>query len=63
MKEILASRKIHIYLDWHWQRAPLRETLLGPATPMFPASLIREHPDVVITITKDVAQPPSLEPE
>lgn len=63
MREILSSRKLHFYLDWHWQRYPLRYTLFGPVTPMFPSTFLREHPDMTITITENVAQEPSLCPE
>lgn len=63
MKEIFASNKICIYLDWFWQKQVLRNTISGPVTPMFPASFLQEHPDVTITITKCVAEEPSLKPE
>ena len=63
MKEILASRKIHIYLDWPWQKQVLRNTLKGPITPMFPAGFLQEHDDVTITAAEYVAQESSLEPE
>ena len=63
MKEILASRKIRFYLDWPWQRYPLRYTLFGEKSPMFPATFLRDHHDVTITITESVAEEPTLEPE
>jgi glucosamine-6-phosphate deaminase len=63
MKEILAGRKIYIYLDWPWQQQVLRNTLSGPITPMFPAGFLQEHPDVTITVTEDVAREPTIEPE
>lgn len=63
MKEILASKKIRIYLDWPWQKQALRNTLLGPVTPMFPASFLQEHDDVAIVAAECVAQEPSLAPE
>jgi glucosamine-6-phosphate deaminase len=63
MKEILASRKIHIYLDWPWQKQVLRHTLYGTVTPMFPASFLQEHPDTTITAAEYVAEEPSWTPE
>ena len=63
MKEILASRQIRIYLDWPWQKQVLRNTLFGPVTPMFPASFLQEHDDVIITAAKYVAEEPACEPE
>ena len=63
MKEILSSRKIIIYLDWFWQKQVLRNTLFGPISPMFPASFLREHPDVTIVATEAVAADPVAEPE
>ena len=63
MREILASRKIHIYLDWPWQKQVLRNTIFGPVTPMFPASFLQEHSDVIITAAEYVAEEPLLMPE
>ena len=62
MKEILASSKVCIYLDWFWQKQDLRNTLFGPVTPMFPASFLQEHPNVTITVTNDVAKVPCSVP-
>jgi glucosamine-6-phosphate deaminase len=63
MKEILNSRKLIFYLDWFWQKQVLRNVLFGPVTPMFPASFLREHPDVTIVVTESVAEEPGVEPE
>jgi glucosamine-6-phosphate deaminase len=63
MKEILASRRLHFYLEWPWQSAVLRKTVLGPLTPSFPASFLRTHPDCTLTIAKCVAEIPAAEPE
>ena len=30
----------------------LRNVLFGPITPMFPASFLREHPDVTLVVTE-----------
>ena len=63
MRDILSSRKIIFYLDWFWQKQVLRNVLFGPITPMFPASFLREHPDVTLVVTESVAEDPSVEPE
>jgi glucosamine-6-phosphate deaminase len=61
MREMLASRKIRIYMNREWQGAIVRKILHGPVTPAVPASLLREHPDVRFTIAAPVARRP--EPE
>ncbi len=63
MKEILAAERICIYLDWPWQKQVLRNTLFGPISPMFPASFLREHPDVTIVAAACVAEDPITDPE
>lgn len=63
MKEILGARRVHVFLDWHWQRFVLRRTLLGPVSRSFPASLLQTHKDVRFTITQEVAIQHSLVPE
>ncbi len=60
MKQILESRRIMVYLNRPWQRAVARKLLFGPITTLFPASLVREHDDVVITMTDSVAVPPDF---
>ena len=59
MKEILASRRLHFYLDWPWQQAPVRRTLHGPVTRHFPASFLQTHRDCTITMADYVAQRPT----
>lgn len=63
MREILNARRIHVFLDWHWQRFVLRRTLLGPISRTFPASFLQRHKDVRFTLTQEVATPHSLVPE
>lgn len=63
MREILHSRKIVCYLDWFWQKQVLRNVLFGPISPMFPASFLREHPDVTLVVTESVAEDAGIEPE
>lgn len=63
MKQILGAKRIHAFLDWHWQRFPFRRTLLGSVDKSFPASFVQEHKNVRFTITEEVAQVHQLIPE
>ena len=58
MKEILQARKIRLYLNRSWQCAIVRKLLHGPVTAAVPASLVRRHPDVRVTVTAEVTQMP-----
>ncbi len=58
MKEILQARKIRLYLNRPWQCAIVRKLLHGPMTAAVPASLVRRHPDVRLTMTAEVTQMP-----
>ncbi len=58
MKEILEARKIRLYLNRSWQCAIVRKLLHGPITAAVPASLVRRHPDVRVTMTTEVTQLP-----
>jgi len=61
MREILESRRVRVYMNREWQCAIVRKMLHGPVTPVVPASLLQEHPDVRLTIAAHVARLP--EPE
>lgn len=63
MKEILASREVHIYLDWPWQAAIVRRVLHGPVTPHVPASYLQRHPHCTVTMTQQVAAVPGAGPK
>ena len=63
MKQIIEARRVHVYLDWQWQRFVLRRTLLGEVNRFFPASFLQQHNDVRFTITREVAEPHRIEPE
>ena len=58
MKEILEARRIRLYLNRSWQCAIVRKLLHAPVTAAVPASLVRRHPDVVVTMTSEVTQLP-----
>ena len=63
MKEILASRELHFYLEWPWQSAVVRKAVHGPVTPAFPASFLQTHPNCTITIASCVALLPGAIPK
>lgn len=60
MKEILASRKLRFYCNRPWQSAVVRRVLHGPVTSACPASLLRLHPDAMLTVADCVAQLPDI---
>ena len=63
MRQILGARRIHLFLDWPWQRNVFRRAVLGPVTIAFPASLVQRHGNVRFTITEEVAEPHVVNPE
>jgi glucosamine-6-phosphate deaminase len=58
MREILEARKVRLFMNRPWQCAVVRKLLHGPITAACPASLLQRHPDVRVTITREVAQLP-----
>jgi len=58
MKELLASRKIHLTFMRSWHAGVLRRALFGPVTVQCPGSLIQEHPNVEVTLTELAAEVP-----
>lgn len=58
MREILASRKVRLFMNRPWQCAIVRKLLHGPVTARVPASLLQRHPDCHVTLTAEVAQIP-----
>ncbi len=61
MKEILATRRLRFYCNRQWQSGVIRRALHGPLTSACPASLLRLHPDAVVTIADYVATPPNIQ--
>ena len=61
MKEILATRRLRFYCNRPWQSGVVRRALHGPLTAACPASLLRLHPDAVVTIAEHVATPPRIQ--
>ena len=60
MKEILGARRLRLYCNRPWQSAVVRRVLHGPITSACPASLMRRHPDAVLTVADYVAAPPDI---
>jgi glucosamine-6-phosphate deaminase len=61
MRQILGAHRIVVCLNRPWQRAVVRRLLYGPVSPSFPASLLREHRDVRLIVTREVAAPPKFQ--
>jgi len=61
MREILASRKVRIFMNRLWQCAVVRKLLHGPVTASVPASLLQRHTNAHVTATEAVTLLP--EPE
>lgn len=57
-KEILSARQIKLYCFRDWHGAVIREALFGEITTACPVSLLRDHPDVTITLTSNSAVKP-----
>jgi glucosamine-6-phosphate deaminase len=60
-KQIFESKRIVAYFNRPWQSAVVRKLLFGEITPRFPASLLREHPDVRLVMTREVARKPDFQ--
>jgi len=58
MKELLASKKIHLTFMRNWHAGVFRKALFGPITVQCPGSLIQKHPNVEVTMTELVAEVP-----
>jgi glucosamine-6-phosphate deaminase len=60
MKEILGARRLRLYCNRPWQSSVVRRVLHGPIMAACPASLVRTHADVSITVADYVAEPPDI---
>jgi glucosamine-6-phosphate deaminase len=58
MAEILAARKLRLFMNRPWQTAILRKLLHGPVTSAVPASYAQRHPDCAMTVTEEVTRMP-----
>lgn len=58
MRDILASRRIRLYLaGGERHRTIFRITLLGEISPDYPSTLVQEHPDCIVHTDYATAQP------
>lgn len=55
--EIFKAKKIRLYVFRDWHRAVIRRAAYGEVSPLFPASLMQQHPDCTITCNANAAQP------
>lgn len=60
MASILESRRLEIYMNRTWQASVLRKTVMLPPTSEFPASCIKQHKNLKITISPQVAEIPNI---
>lgn len=60
MYEMLKSKNFHLVFMRSWHAGVWRRALLGPLTPSCPGSLLRQHPNLTITMTRLAAAPPML---
>jgi len=58
MYEMLKSKKFHLTFMRNWHAGLWRRALLGPVTQEFPGSLLQEHPNLEITMTRLAAEVP-----
>ena len=58
MREILAARRVRLYMNRDWQCAVVRRLLHGPVGAAMPASLMQHHPDVRVVVTDLVTDMP-----
>jgi glucosamine-6-phosphate deaminase len=58
MAEIMAARRIVVFMNRSWQRAVVRRFLFGEATAAFPVSLLRRHAGLSVIITEEVSRRP-----
>jgi glucosamine-6-phosphate deaminase len=57
MRDILGARRISLYANRPWQGGVVRLALHGPVSARCPASLVRRHGDVTLTVADVVAEP------
>ena len=58
MRQILGARKIRLGVFRAWHQAVLRQTLFGKLETHFPATLLQNHPDVMIYSNNVASQRP-----
>lgn len=62
VKECLSAKKVRVYSDTGaWKQTALRVALFSEPDVEYPLTLLSEHPDAVITATRDTARHPISE--
>jgi len=56
LKEILNSKKIRLYCFRNWHKSVIKRASFGTCSKEFPASLLQEHKDARIGISKEVSE-------
>jgi len=64
IKECLSAARVRLFSDTGaWKQTAFRAALFGPVCTEYPITLLQDHPDAVITATKETAEHPlSLNP-
>lgn len=64
VKECFKSKKIRVYsATGAWKQTALRVALFSDPTPEYPMTLLQEHPDALVTATRETAEHPLSEHE
>jgi glucosamine-6-phosphate deaminase len=65
IKECMSAKKLRVFSDTgSWKQTALRVALFSEPDPEYPMTLLSEHPDAIITATRETAAHPiSLHPE
>jgi len=62
IRECMSARKVRLFSDTGaWKQTALRVALFGPLTPEYPITLCQEHPDAIITASRETARHPISE--
>ena len=62
VKECLSAKKVRLYSDTgSWKQTALRVGLFSEITPEYPMTLLQEHPDALLTATRETATHPFSE--
>jgi glucosamine-6-phosphate deaminase len=57
--DCLAARKVRVFSDTGaWKQTALRAALFSPPTVEYPMTLLQEHPDALVTATRETADHP-----
>ncbi len=59
MRQLLGASRIRLYLEGGpWKQTILRELVFSEPSVDYPVTLVRDHPDVVVVVDAESAQPP-----